>query len=88
MPRCDVVVAGSDVGRQRPERVKRSLAADLELLVHVLFDQVHRHVAGTFDHGLAIHFPRDLCQFAERVEFGKLSLVIGIGDRAGTQAVA
>jgi hypothetical protein len=33
--RGDVVVARGDIGRQRPERVERRLAADLELLVHV-----------------------------------------------------
>src|ERR1044072_8064513 len=48
--RRDVIVTGSDVGRQWTERVERGFMASLELLVHVLFDQVHRHVAGTLDH--------------------------------------
>ncbi len=64
---CDVVIAGSDVSGKRPERVERSFAANLELLVHILFDKMHRHVARAFDHGLAVHFPSDLGQLTESV---------------------
>ena len=41
----NVIVARRDVGRQRPKRVERRLVAAFELLVHVLFDELHRHVA-------------------------------------------
>ena len=51
--RGDVVVARRDVGRQRPERVERRLAALSQLLFHVDLDLVHRHVAGALDHHLA-----------------------------------
>ncbi len=88
MPRRDVVVARRDVGGERPERVERRFAAFLELLVHVDLDLVHRHVAGAFDHHLAALLPRDLRQFAERLQFGELRAVVGVGDRAGAQAVA
>ena len=71
-----------------PERVERRLVADLELPVHVLLDQVHRHVAGPLDHHLAVVLPGDLRQLAERVELGELRLVVGVGDAAGAQAVA
>ena len=54
----DVVVARRDVGRERPQRIERRLAALLELLVHVDLDLVHRHVAGALDHHLASHAPR------------------------------
>ena len=84
----DVVIARCDVGRQRPERVERRLAANLKLLVHVLFDQVHRHMARALDHRLAIHFPCDLCQLAKRVELGKLRFVIRVGDRSRPQSIA
>src|SRR5216117_1344937 len=53
----DVVVAGGDVGGQRAEGVERRLVADLELTVHVLLDQVHRHVAGALDHDLHVVLP-------------------------------
>ena len=73
---------------ERPERVERRLAARLELLVHILLDLVHRHVAGALDHHLAVVRPRLLRQLAKRVELGELGLVIGVGDAAGAQAVA
>ena len=56
----DVVVARRDVDGQRAERVERRLVAVLELLVHVGLDQVHRHVARAFDHGLHVVLPGDL----------------------------
>jgi hypothetical protein len=83
-----VVVAGRDVGGQRPERVERRLAAEAQLLVHVLLDHVHRHVAGAFDHGLHVVLPRDLGQLAQRFQLAELRGVVGVGDAAGTQAVA
>ena len=45
-------------------------------------------MAGPFDHHLASIFPRDLRQFAEGFEFAQLRFVVGVGDAAGTQAVA
>ena len=84
----DVVVAGRDVGRQRPERVERRLGALLQLELHVFLDELHRHVAGAFDHHLAIVLPRLLRQFAERGQFRQLRLVVRVRARAGTQAVA
>ena len=84
----DVVVARRDVGGQRAEGVERRLAALGQLLVHVLLDQVHRHVAGPLDHGLDVVLPGDPGQFAQGLELGELGGVVGIGDRAGPQAVA
>src|SRR5215813_11173154 len=49
---------------------------------------MHRHVAGAFDHHLAIHLPGDFGQLAQSFQFGELRLVVGVGDRAGAQAVA
>ena len=86
--RGDVVIARRDVGRQRPERIERRLAALLELLVHVDLDLVHRHVAGAFDHHLAALVPRNFREFAERLQFGELRAVVGVRDRARPQAVA
>jgi hypothetical protein len=65
----DVVVARRHVGRERPQRVERRLVADLEL-VQVLFDQVHRHVAGTLNHHLDVVVPGDRRELAEGVELG------------------
>src|SRR5437867_11070969 len=45
---ADVVVAGRDVGGERPERVERRFAAPLELFGHVFLDHVHGHVARSF----------------------------------------
>ncbi len=86
--RGDVVVAGRHVGGQRPKRIEGRFAAGLQLLVHIGLDLVHRHVAGAFDHALDAAGASDPSQFAQRVEFGELRGVIGVGDRTRTQAVA
>ncbi|CAM2159159.1 200 kDa antigen p200 [Paraburkholderia tropica] len=86
--RSDVIVARRDVGGQRPERVERRFLAPVELEIHVLLDELHRHVAGAFDHHLHVVLPRDLREFAERLQFAELRFVVGVVDRAGTQAVA
>ncbi len=84
----DVVIAGRNVGRERPKRIEGCLAADIELLVHILLDLVHRHMAGALDHHLAVLLPGDLRQLAQRLQLSKLRGVIGIGDGARTQAIA
>src|SRR3546814_5761168 len=67
----DMVVARRDIGGERPERVEGRLAARLQLLVPILLDLVHRHVAGAFDHHLDVLCPGALGQLAPRVEFGR-----------------
>ncbi len=47
-----------------------------------------RNVARTFDHHLHIVFPSLLGQLAQGLQLGELRLVAGIGNAAGTQAVA
>ena len=84
----DVVVAGSNIGRQRPQGVERCLSARIELQIHVLLDHVHRHVARSLDHHLNVMPPGDLGQLAERLQLAKLGFVVGIVDGAGAQAVA
>ena len=84
----DVVVAGRDVGGERPQRVERRLAAQPQLLLHVVLDQVHRHVAGPFDHRLHVVLPRDLRELAQRRELGHLRLVVRVVARARPQPVA
>ncbi len=84
----DVIIAGGDVCGERPERVEGGLAADFELLGHVDADLVHGHVAGAFDHDLAVSGPGALREFAQRFEFGELRFVVGVGDAAWAEAVA
>ncbi len=86
--RGDVVVAGGDVGDQRAENVERRAVAELDFLVDLLLDLVHGHVAGAFDHDLHVVLPGLAGELAEGLEFGKLRLVGGIRDGAGTEAVA
>ncbi|MNI61193.1 hypothetical protein D3C73_1164490 [compost metagenome] len=83
-----MVVARRDVGGQRTEGVERRLVAALQLLVHVLLDQLHRHVARAFDHALHVVFPGNLGQLAEGFQFAELRFVVGVGNRARTQAIA
>ena len=71
-----------------PERVERRFAAPLELLLHVLANQVHRHVTRAFVHDLDVVFPRDPRQLALRLQLGELRFVVGVRDRARPQPVA
>src|SRR6266849_3915503 len=84
----DVIVTGRDVGRERSQRVERSFLAVLELQVHVLADELHGYMSRSLDHHLAVMFPGNISQLAERLEFRDLCLVVRIVDRTGTQAVA
>ena len=78
-----MVIARRDVGGQRSQRVERSFAAFAQLLVHVLLDLMHRHMAGALDHHLAAFVPGDLGELAQGFQLGELGAVIGVGDRAG-----
>ena len=62
--------------------------AELDFLVDLLLDLVERHVAGAFDHHLDIALPGLLRQLAQRLQFGELRFVAGIGNAARPQAVA
>ena len=75
----NVVVAGGDVGDQRPERVEGRFVADLDLALDVLSDQMHRDVPGPLDHHLAVVRPGALGQLAQRFQLGELGLVVGVG---------
>ena len=50
--------------------------------IHV--DLVHGNVPGPFDHHLRARRPAAVDQFPQHVQFGKLSVIAGVGDRAGT----
>ena len=84
----DVVVAGGDVGGERPESVEGGLVAPFELLGHVFLDHVHGDVSGAFVHDLDAFGPGALGEFALHFEFAELGFVIGVGDGAGAEAVA
>src|SRR6266404_5183258 len=86
--RSYMIVPRSNVSRERPERIKGRFVANLELFVHVLFDQVHGNVTRPLDHYLTIVLPGDLRQLAERIKFRKLCRIVGIGNRAWPQAIA
>ena len=85
---CNMVIAGSDIGRQRPERIERSLMAGGNLLFHVGLDEMHRHMPRAFDHGLDVVLPGNLGQLAQGFQLAELRFVVRIGNRTGTQAVA
>ena len=86
--RGDVVVCGGDVGGERAQRVERCLLAQLFLEADVLDDLVHGDVPGTLDHHLHAMGFRDLGEFAQRAQFGELSGIVGVGDRARSQTVS
>ena len=84
----DVVVAGGHVGGQGSERVEGRFVAPLQLLVHVLLDHVHGHMARALVHHLHAHFPRAVGQAALRFEFGELRLIVGVGNGTWAQPVS
>ena len=61
--------------------------ADLQLFVHVLFDQMHGNVPRAFNHGLHVVAPGDFGQFPERFQLAELRRVVGIGNTSRTQTV-
>src|SRR5665811_682084 len=61
--------------------------APLQLQVHVLLDQMHRHMAGAFDHHLHIVLPGNLSEFAQSFQFSKLRFIVGIVDRTRAQTI-
>src|SRR3984893_9791929 len=83
-----VVVTGRDVGRQGTQGIERRFAAGGELLVHVLLDLVHRHVARSLAQHLAVVLPGHARQLAEGLELGELRGIVGIGDGPRAQTVA
>ncbi len=83
-----MVVAGRDVGGQRPKCIERRFMAVFQLFGHVAADHLHRHVARAFNHHLHVIFPGDFCQLAKRVELSELRLVVCVLNRAGAQAIA
>ena len=85
--RGNVIIARRNVGGQRPQRVEGRFVAPVQLLVHIFLDELHRHMAGPFDHHLHIVFPGDLGQLAQCLQLAQLGFVIGIPNRAGAQAV-
>src|SRR3546814_2255826 len=58
------------------------------LLVHILLDLVHGHMAGAFDHPLHIVLPGLFGTHAKGVEFGELSFVVRVRDAAGAETIA
>src|SRR5258708_12766757 len=71
----DVVVARRDVRREWPERVEWRLLTPLELLVHVLLDQMHRDVARSLVHGLNLQLPPNPLDLPLRSQLSTLPLL-------------
>ena len=76
----DVIIARRNVGCEWPQRIERRFAAFFQLLVHIHFDLVHRHMAGALNHHLTAARMGDLSELAKRFQLGKLRRIIGICD--------
>ena len=85
--RGKVVIARSNISRQRAEGIERCTVTMLQLFRHIGFNQVQRDMAWPLNHHLDIIFPRNFRQLAKRPEFSKLGLIIGIGHRARAQTI-
>ena len=71
-----------------PSDVERRFVAELHFFIHLLFDFVHRNVAGAFDHDLHVILPGLSGQLAQRFQLGELGFIAGVGNATGTQAIA
>src|SRR5690606_8351566 len=83
----DVVIARGNIRGQRAEGVEWGFVTALQLFVHVLFDQMHGHVARAFDHALNVMLPGDFGELSQGFQFAELGGIVGIGDGARTQAI-
>ncbi len=84
----DVIVTGRDVGNERAERIKRGLFADLKLLAHVLFDECIGTWPGPSIITCTSCFQAIFSQLAQRLQFGELRGVVGVGGAARPKPVA
>ena len=84
----DVVIAGSDIGDQRPQHIEGSTMADPFLELHVGGNLVVGDVARSFHHDLYALGPGPLGQFAQVQQFLDLGPVGGVRQATGTAAVA
>ena len=57
---CDVIIPGGNIRSQRSERVERRLMTPLQLLLHVLLNQMHRNMTRALVHYLHPALPRPL----------------------------
>ena len=78
----DVVIAGSHIGDQRPERIKRRIVApDLfELLIEP--DTRNGDMSRPFNHDLHARFGRSAIEFSQGFEFGELRRIGAVMGRA------
>ena len=83
-----MVVAGSDIGHQRPEHIEGGAVAEAFLQFDVGFDLIQRHVAGAFNHHLNTGILGTLGQFTENNQFLNLGTVGRIGQATGTETVS
>ena len=88
MRRGDVIVARRDVGDERPQRVERRFVAHSSCWSMFSLIMCIGTWPGPSIIVLHVVLPRDLREFAERLQFAELRFVVGVGARAGTQSVA
>ena len=84
----DVIVAGSDVRNEGPQRVEGRAAADLLLEADVFRHRVEGHVARALEHHLGAGAAGALGQLGQRQQLANLGAVVGVREASGPQAVA
>jgi hypothetical protein len=84
----DVVVAGEDVGHERPEHVERRAVAERRCSFMLYSIWSNGTWPGPFDHDLHALAPGALGELAERLELRELRRVGRVGEATRAQAVA
>ena len=86
--RRDVVVAGTDVGHERPKHIERGIVAEALLELHVRGHLVERHVPRPLYDDLHARVPGALRELAQLHELGNLARVGGVEGAAAAHGVA
>ena len=86
--RRDMIVSGSDIGRQRAQRIERRSMTGILLFLHILMDLIHGDMTRTFDNHLYELLPSNFRQLAHRMKLGELCRVVRVIDRTGAKSVS
>ena len=79
-----MIIAGSDIGNDGAENIKRCTHADGLLDLHVGFDLIHRQMSGALHHDLHILGPCTLGQLTEAHKLFDLTYVAAVSKTSGT----
>ena len=85
--RCDMVIAGSNVGNDGTKHIEWCAHAYGLLHLHIGFDLIHRHMTGAFYHYLHVTLPSTPRKLTEANKLLYLTYVTSVRKATGTACV-